>query len=160
MKKHFYSSLIVLTLLLGIPQAIHARGSLTVPFGGRVLSLTVPTVTCQPADGGTAPVVLSRNIAGVVRAVSGSANGNKDTLERLSDIGVGLYKAIPLYAMKYSSVTGQPLKMPQIGDWILGHQKLVPNVATCQTSIFGAPIPFPVVESDNYGVSRRSGFGR
>lgn len=127
---------------------------LTVPFGGRVISLTVPTVTCTPADGGTVPVVLSSNLAGVARAGFSAVDPNQDALQKINNIGVGIYRAIPLYTLRIGSTDGKTVKQPQIGDWVLGRQKLIPNLGTCQISAFGTPIPFPVVETDNYGTSR------
>lgn len=135
--------------------AVTKLSTWTTPFGGRVLTTKIPTVDCPGAVGtGTAPVVLSSNIAGVAQATVGAVSKGQTTVSRVGKVVGGIYKAIPLYTVRISSVTGQPLTQPKPGDWILGMQYLVPNVHTCETDAFGTPIPFPVVKTDNYGVSR------
>ncbi len=134
--------------------AVSKLSQWTTPFGGKVISLEIPTVECPGAAGqGTAPVLLSSNLAGLGQATIG-ATGKQSALSRAGNIGTGLYKAIPLYTLRISSINGESLKQPKVGDWILGRQYLVPDVSTCQTDAFGAPIPFPVVKTDNYGTSR------
>jgi hypothetical protein len=124
--------------------------SLTAPYGGRVLSTSVPTVTCIIPDGGTAPVVLSSNLAGLVSAGVASAK-MQDPLRKINNVGKGLYQAIPLYTTQGATKT-----QPQPGKWILGNQYLIPDFTTCQTTAFGAPVPFPVVKTKTYGVSKKT----
>ncbi len=132
--------------------AISKLSTWTTPFGGRVISTKIPTVECPGAiDQGTAPVVLSSNLAGLGQATIG-ATGQQSTLNRVNNIGTGIYKAIPLYAVRLSPITGKPLKQPKVGGWILGNQYLVPTLEICNTTLLGG-VPFPVVKTDNYGVS-------
>ncbi len=160
MKKHKNLSIIsgilffiALFLSNGQTFAISKISKWTTPFGGRVISLEVPSVECIGAIGqGTAPVVLSSNIAGLARATIG-ATGSQSTTSRVSNIAGGIYRSIPLYTYSTSSVTGELLRQPKVGDWILGRQYLVPNLNVCETTLFGGA-PFPVVKTDNYGVSR------
>ena len=133
--------------------AISKLSSWTTPFGGRVISTKIPTVDCPGTiDGGTAPVVLSSNLAGLGQATIG-ATCKQSTINRVANIGVGVYKSIPLYTYRISSITGESLKQPKVGDWILGRQYLIPNLNTCETTALGG-LPFPVVKTDNYGISR------
>lgn len=132
-------------------EAISKLSTWTTPFGGRVLSTKIPTVECPGAIGqGTAPVVLSSNLAGLGQATVG-ATGRQSTLSRVGNIGTGIYRAIPLYTLRLSS-TGKELKQPKVGDWILGNQYLIPTLEVCNTTLLGG-LPFPVVKTDNYGVS-------
>ena len=134
-------------------NAISKISTWTTPFGGRVISTKIPTVECPGAIGqGTAPVVLSSNLSGLGQATIGAA-GQQSTLSRINNIGTGIYKAIPLYTLRISSVTGKPTKQPQVGDWVLGRQYLIPTLEICNTTLLGG-IPFPVVKTDNYGVSQ------
>lgn len=158
MKRHRNITIIILfasiILLSKIDVfAISKISTWTTPFGGRVISLDVPTVECPGAIGqGTAPVVLSSNLAGIARATIGST-GAQSAVNRVNNISSGIYRSIPLYTYKTSSVNGAVLKQPKVGDWILGRQYLVPNINVCETTLFGG-VPFPVVKTDNYGVSR------
>ena len=160
MKHHTYIGIPLFTafaLSFFFPsQQTYALGkvsALTVPFGGRVISTTIPTVTCPGAFPGTAPVVLSSNLAGLGQATLGST-GQQQTLQRINSIGTGLYRAIPLYTMQSFTYKGYLTKrQPKVGDWILGRQQLIPDLETCETTLLGG-VPFPVVKTDNYGVSR------
>lgn len=127
--------------------------SKTIPFGGKIITKKIPTVTCEPPDGGSVPVVLGSNLAGLGQAGASAVSGQQGTLQKINNIGVGIYKAIPLY-VRPGIATGRPSPRPKIGDWILGNQNLIPDLNTCQTNIFGAPIPFPVVKTGEYGISR------
>jgi len=131
--------------------ASFSPSTMTVPFGSRVLSTQIPTVTCVITDGGTAPVLLTSNLISVGKFAV-STTSNEPVLKKTFTMGENLYRIIPLYTQQM--LTGTPKKQPQPGDWILGRQKLIPDVSTCQTTLFGAPIPFPVVPTNNYGVSR------
>jgi hypothetical protein len=130
--------------------------NMTVPFGGRVLSTQIPTVTCATTNG-TAPVLLLSNLAGLASAGLSATDRNQNGLQKTTGVVGGIYRAIPLYTLPISSVTRLPLQQPKPGGWILGNQRLIPDISTCQTSAFGAPVPFPVVQTDNYGVSRPVG---
>lgn len=145
----FSFSFIFFLFFLGLPHIIFAK-ELTVPFGGRVLSTKLPGVSCLNPTG-TAPVVLSSNLAGVVQVGVSSADRNQNTGQRIGGAVGGLYRAIPLYTWAFSP-TGT-VRQPKAGDWILGRQKLVPNLSTCV--IDGANVPFPVVETNNYSVSQK-----
>jgi hypothetical protein len=124
---------------------------LTVPYGGKVLLTRIPTVTCVLPDGGTAPILLTSNIASLVSAGASGAS-NQDSLQKINNIGKGLYKAIPLYTTQ-----GMTKTQPKPGKWILGNQYLIPDLFTCETTAFGAPIPFPVVRTETYSVSKQIG---
>lgn len=160
MKHHTYIGIptfiiFVLSFFFPTEQALALKkiSNMTVPFGGRVISTTIPTVTCPGVFFGTAPVVLSSNLAGLGQATIGST-GQQQALQRINNIGTGLYRAIPLYTIQSLTYKGYPTKkQPKIGDWVLGRQSLIPDIATCQTTLLGG-VPFPVVKTDNYGVSR------
>ena len=123
----------------------------TLPFGGRVLTTSIPTVTCTTL-GGTAPVVLTSNLASIGRAVISSTA--EPSLQRSFTMGSNLYRAIPLYTQQSFTAFR---KQPKPGDWILGRQQIIPDLSTCITEALGAPLPFPVVKTDNYGVSQPIG---
>ncbi len=127
----------------------------TIPFGGKVLSVQTPGVTCIPSEGGTAPVVLSTNISGLVSAGISAASGNQTDAQRTVGTVSGLYRAIPLYTLSMG-FQGDTLRQPKIGDWILGNQQIIPNISTCSIG----EIPFPVVKTNNYGVSQPSALRR
>lgn len=161
MKHHKYIAIptfiIFTTLFLFPDREVWAITMPTVPFGGRVLFTKIPTVVCPEAAAlGTAPVVLSSNLSGVVQTVSGSIPSNQNTGQRLGNVVGGLYKAIPLYTIRISSVTGKPLTQPKPGDWILGRHELIPSLSSCNTTLLGG-VPFPVKKTDNYGVSKKNG---
>ena len=145
----FIFSLVFFLGVTGTPQIVLGK-EMTVPFGGRVLTTTLPGVSCMNPTG-TAPVVLSSNLAGVVQVGVSSASRNQNVGQRIGGAVGGLYRAIPLYTWAFSP-TGT-VKQPKAGDWILGRQKIIPNVSTC--IIDGANIPFPVVETNNYSVSQK-----
>jgi hypothetical protein len=157
MKNHFIKRMGLLLLsvaFLGTFATVtnaQLSSKLTAPYGGRVLTTTIPTVTCILPDGGTAPVVLTSNLAGLVSAGT-SATKKQDPLKKIANIGKGIYKAIPLYTTQ-----GVTHTQPQFGKWILGNQYLIPDIYTCQTTVFGPPIPFPVVKTKTYGVSKQFG---
>lgn len=160
MNHHKYlgiSTFIFFTLSFFFPAqqtwALTKISNMTVPFGGKVLSTQIPTVTCPGAILGTAPVVLSSNLAGLGQATIG-ATGQQNTLNRINNIGSGVYRAIPLYTVQSFNYKGFPTKkQPKAGDWILGRQSLVPSLTICETTLLGG-VPFPVVKTTNYGVSQ------
>lgn len=160
MKHHKYLGILITVLIFMSPVFAFGQiftkptSNLTISFGGKVLTTKIPTVTCPGATGlGTAPVVLSSNLAGVGQATVGASSGNQSVGQRIGNVVGGLYKAIPLYTIRISSATGLPLKQPKPGDWILGRHYLLPNISTCNTTLLGG-VPFPVIKTDNYGVSQ------
>lgn len=136
-------SILLLFALVFIPIATYALGLPTVPYGGKVLTTTLPTVTCFTT--GTAPVVLSSNLAGLGMAV-GSATSNTGVGGKVAGLIGGLYKALPLNATN-------PAKRPRPGDWILGRHEIIPSFTTCTSTALGG-FPVPVKKTTIYGVSR------
>lgn len=147
--KYFLFSLLVGILFIQLAQAKTPLKEYTIPFGGRVLTTTLPAVSCLNPTG-TAPVVLTSNLGGLVRAGVSAADGNASTGQRIAGTAAGLYRAIPLYTWGFSP-TGT-VQQPKPGDWILGRQKIIPNLSTCV--IDGVNVPFPVVETNNFGISQ------
>ncbi len=122
----------------------------TTPYGGKVISKKIPTVVCPEAYVlGTAPVVLSSNLAGLGQATLSAIDGNQSTVNKVGGIVGGVYKAIPLYLIRGTP----PKKQPKVGDWVLGQKSVIPNISTCTTTLLGG-VPFPVVKSEVYGVSQ------
>ncbi len=160
MRKHTILGVTAFTILIILPQIMYAASfkSKTVPFGSRVLSTTIPTVTCETINGGTAPVLLTSNLVSVAHAVytGVSSSGQNQPIQKTFTMGKDIYRAIPLYTQQSTGTTSKT--QPKPGVWILGRQKLIPDFATCVTDIFGAPIPFPVVPTNNYGVSKSAKF--
>ncbi len=152
-----YFSLLLLFFIVPTPVVGATFKNMTLPFGGRVLTTELPGVTCLNPIG-TAPVVLTSNLAGLLRAGTAAADGSQATGQRVTNIATGLYRAIPLYTWAYTKNSGGvPAQQPKQGDWILGRQKIVPNFSTC---LIGETVPFPVVETDNFGITRSSSLGR
>ncbi len=135
MQKHKAIVILVALITTIVPLFSQAAG-FTNPFGGRVLSTTIPSVTCFGT--GTGPVVLASNLAALGSAVQGGTP---------SSVFSGIYGAVPLY-------TTSTTKVPKAGQWILGRHELIPNLSTCTIG----NVPFPVKKTTNYGVSGGSGF--
>jgi hypothetical protein len=139
MKKHMYIVFAMIAVALMFPTFAQAFGMPTIPYGGKVLTTVIPTVTCNNLTG-TAPVVLSSNLAGIGEIASGGVEG----------VVSGLYSIIPLYATSST-------KTPRFGQWILGRHEIVPNFNTCNSTLFGG-FPVPVKNTTTYGVSGGYGF--
>lgn len=108
-------------------------------FGGKVLWTPIPGVICT---GLGMSVVLSSNIGGAVSAARSATSGGG-----AAGVIGGIYGMIPTY-------TTNPLRLPQIGGYILGTEKLIPNFTLCKIG----DIPIPVLKTtDNYGTSGRGG---
>lgn len=137
-----HRQLILLVLgIIAVPYITHATLEFssssrmpTVPFGGRVLSTKIPSVSCLGI--GTGPVVLMSNLASGIGAASGS------------NIVGNIYGTLPLYATN-------PTRVPKAGQWILGNHSIIPSFSTC---VIGESAPFPVKKTSTYGVSG-NGFG-
>lgn len=162
MKRHKYFVIILTLVLLIIPSIVSAQFTgiynaakvsteihrTTMPFGGKIITTTIPTVTCLPALG-TGPLVLTSNLVAVGNVVA--AQFDKNTGGRIFGTINGVYNAIPLYSES-------PTAIPQANDWILGRHDLIPDLSTCQMTAFGAPVPFPVLKTSLFGLSNHSGF--
>jgi hypothetical protein len=133
----------VTAILLISPQGTNAIGMPSVPFGGRVLSTKIPTVTCVPPG---YPIVLTSNFAGVGQAATSSAQSGGNPLNAAAGVVGGLYKALPLY------VTDITAKKPKFGDWVLGRHQLIPNFSNCYSSALGG-FPVPVKPTTTFGSS-------
>jgi hypothetical protein len=125
-----HRQLILLVLgIIAVPYITHAALGLSAPFGGRVLSVTIPSVTCVGT--GTGPIVLTSTAVSVISMATSQNNAS------------GVYGSIPLYATDAN-------KAPRVGKWILGRHELMPSFSTC--TIGGTP--FPVKKTTNqYNVS-------
>lgn len=153
MKKHRVIGIVVLVLWI-IPAFTNAqmttsgsvKNSYTFPFGGRVLTTTIPTVTCLPP--GTGPVVLMSNIVSLGSAVYSGTNKQQTGFERASGVVSGVYNALPFYT---TSIT----KVPKPGQWILGRHEIIPDIKTCVSEAL-AGFPIPVKRTTTYGVSGQS----
>ena len=119
---------------LMFPMFAEAFSKPTFAFGGKVLTTTLPSVICTTI--GTAPVVLSSNLGGVMEIAAGG-------------VGVvsGAYNILPYYAPS-------PLKRPVPGSWVLGNAEIVPNFHICNSTLLGG-FPVPVKKMTEYGVSAR-----
>lgn len=144
MNKH-RNILVALALIIFLfPVATRAQfvSTLTEPFGGRVLTTKIPTVTCFGT--GTGPVVLNSSISALGTAVSSSINGQNVGFS----IASGIYNALPLYATN-------PSRVPKTSYWMLGRHQIIPSFSTCNSTALGG-FPVPVKKTSNYGVSDRS----
>ncbi|HVY36031.1 MAG TPA: hypothetical protein VG982_02025 [Candidatus Paceibacterota bacterium] len=144
--------LIVFTTMLGATAAMATSAPLTLPFGGRIISTTVPTVTCPGGTAlGTGPLVLFSNLTSLGSAAYSAVNpGNSQTgFQQTVNIANGIYNAIPYFSISKT-------KTPKVGDWILGRYNVIPDVSLCQTDAFGAPVPFPVKKTTTFNISNHS----
>ncbi len=146
MKKHKIVGFIVFIFVAIIPAVAAAAvnfNNSTLPFGGRVLTTTVPSVTCTPP--GTGPVVLISNIVSLGSAVYSGANNQQSGVQRAAGVVSGVYNALPYYAT-------DPTKTPKPGQWILGRASLIPDLSLCYSAALGG-FPVPVKKTTTYGVS-------
>ncbi len=128
--KHYHIIVVLILCIISLPYMARAAG-MTQPFGGKVLSIRIPSVTCIGT--GTGPVVLASNLAAGLSTLQGGS---------VSNIVSNVYGVIPLY-------TTSPTKKPQVTQWVLGRHDLIPNLSTCSMG----SVPFPVKKTTNYGVS-------
>ena len=148
--KYSFSFLFLLSLFLFVfasvvsAQTVGSSGSRS--FGGKIISITIPSVYC-PAGGTLA--VLSTNISSIGGAAASQFVDTGAT--KAYNTAKGIYGAIPYYTQDFSRV-------PVIGSWILGKTGLAPSLDRCYTQAFGAPIPIPVFKTMNYNVSKGPSF--
>ncbi len=145
-------------------------------FGGKILTTSIPPVTCIPTI--TGPVVLNSNIGravtsaigtGLVASLPTHSGKNTDGMSISKGGKAGLvaagavstiYNTIP-----YAVFTGlNPQKTsPTMGSWILGKSGRIPSFTDCWIQAGPYRIPFPVIEvgmppPGNYNVSKTPSF--
>lgn len=118
----------------------------TFSFGGKVLSIRVPNVTCSTS--GTGPIMLTSNTQGAIDAVSSQFSSS--TGEKIVGGTTGIYRMIPFFATDQS-------KVPKVGGFILGKADIAPNFSICKMQIGDTQIPFPVRKTTIYNVSKNMG---
>ncbi|HRH31202.1 MAG TPA: hypothetical protein PK950_00865 [Candidatus Paceibacterota bacterium] len=131
--------------LLGICSMVVAKDTfaapLTMPFGGKVITSTVPGITCLPP--GTGPVVTSQTISGLAASTIFGLSSNLSGGVRVAGVAAGIYSSIPIYTTNIN-------KIPKPGGYILGRHLAVPTFQNCVIGEF----PFPTMQTTIYGVSK------
>lgn len=128
---------------MSMTSSTSAAIGLTMPFGGKVLTTKIPSVTCVPGAG-TGPVVLISNLAAIGQTVASTTSGS--TVQRIGNAAVSAYNILPFY-------TVSPTKKPKAGGYVLGRHELIPDLKLCYSSAFGG-FPVPVKKTTNFGVSK------
>jgi hypothetical protein len=153
MKKHAIIGILVIILILGVPAFTYA--TLTASFGGKVITTTVPDVTCTGS--GTGPVVLLSSLLHLTSAVVVSTPAVKTTVPvRVGGVVSGLFGAIPFYTQSTSSSSTSG-STPQPDSWILGRANVIPDFSTCYLQLGPYRLPFPVRDTSNYKTSSNTG---
>jgi hypothetical protein len=129
MKKNLFISIGIIFLLVVVPLFAHAASfiSNTKSFGGKILSTTIPLVTCSGI--GTGPVVLIRNLTVMPSTF------------------------LPFYAQTNYSNYPFTSGTPKAGDWILGTASAMLDTTTCSIQVGEFKIPFPVHDTNYYKTS-------